>query len=493
MQSTIQPHQKMKTKEMTTLPIGNSIALSPLRRGLLLIALALCCFALGPVPKAFGVSPPPDGGYSGGNTAEGTNALLNLTSGVWNTALGSQTLDHTTTGNQNTATGYQALFSNTTGSLSVANGSQTLYHNTTGTHNTATGFRALYSNTTGGNNTANGFEALAFNTVGVSNNATGYQALYSNTAGNVNTANGYQALVSNTTGDSNNAFGYQALFRNTTGTNNTANGNTVLFNNTTGSNNTANGEGALVSNSTGNGNTATGFEALTFNTTGNNNIALGFGAGTNLTTGDRNIDIGNEGVAGEASTIRIGDSNQSATFIAGIAGATVTGSAVFIDITTGQLGLTSSSERFKDGIESMGKASEALLSLRPVTFHYKKNIDPKGAPQFGLVAEDVEKVNPDLVVRDAQGKVFTVRYEAVNAMLLNEFLKEHRKVEEQETNMMQLKATVAKEEVTAAQQQKEIKALTTALKEQASQIQKVSAQLELNSPRRASQMVLNNQ
>jgi len=492
MQSTIQPHQKMKTKKMTALSIGHSIARSPLRRGLLLLALALCCFALGPAPKAFGVSPAPDGAYPGANTAEGQNALQSVTSGIHNTALGYQTLFSDTTGHDNMASGLQALFSNTTGIYNTGNGAQALYKNTTGNSNTATGFRALYGNTTGGNNTANGFEALAFNTTGVDNMANGFKALYSNTGGSVNSANGYEALYSNTTGNSNNAFGYQALFRNTTGTNNTANGNTVLFNNTTGSNNTANGEGALVSNSTGNGNTATGFEALTFNTTGNNNIALGFGAGTNLTTGDRNIDIGNAGVAGEASTIRIGDSNQSATFIAGIAGATVTGSAVFIDITTGQLGLTSSSERFKDGIESMGKASEALLSLRPVTFHYKKNIDPKGAPQFGLVAEDVEKVNPDLVVRDAKGKVFTVRYEAVNAMLLNEFLKEHRKVEEQETTMMQLKATVAKQEVTAAQQQKEIKALTTALKEQASQIQKVSAQLELNSPR-ASQVVLNNQ
>jgi Chaperone of endosialidase len=209
---------------------------------------------------------------------------------------------------------------------------------------------------------------------------------------------------------------------------------------------------------------------------GSNNIALGYNAGGGLRAGDNNIYIGNPGPIkfDESDTIRIGGDvgfgTQTATFIAGIAGATVTGSAVFIDTTSGQLGLMSSSERFKDGIESMGKASEVLLSLRPVTFHYKKNIDPKGAPQFGLVAEDVEKVNPDLVVRDAKGKVFTVRYEAVNAMLLNEFLKEHRTVQEQ---------------------QKEIKALAAQLKEQAALLQKVSDRLELTKP--APQMAVNNQ
>jgi len=189
---------------------------------------------------------------------------------------------------------------------------------------------------------------------------------------------------------------------------------------------------------------------------------------------------------------------QTATFIAGIANATVSGSAVFIDITTGQLGLTSSSERFKDGIEPMGRASEALLSLRPVTFRYKKNIDLKGAPQFGLVAEEVEKVNPDLVVRDAEGKVFTVRYEAVNAMLLNEFLKEHSTVQElkstvakQEATISRLDVTVAKQETTDAQQQKEIKALIATVKEQASQIQKVSVRLEAS--KSAPQVVVNEQ
>jgi hypothetical protein len=194
-------------------------------------------------------------------------------------------------------------------------------------------------------------------------------------------------------------------------------------------------------------------------TAGNSNIALGYGAGANLTTGNSNIDIGNAGVAGESKTIRIGtNGTQTKTFVAGINGAAVTGAAVKVNA-AGQLGTAPSSARFKDAIKPMDKASEAILMLKPVTFHYKKEIDPEGIPQFGLIAEQVEKVNPDLVARDDEGKVYTVRYEAVNAMLLNEFLKEHRTVEE-------LKATVAKQE-------KAIKALTAGL-------QKVSEQIELS-------------
>jgi hypothetical protein len=215
-------------------------------------------------------------------------------------------------------------------------------------------------------------------------------------------------------------------------------------------------------------NTATGAGALEFNT-GNNNIALGAFAGFKLTTGDNNIHIGNEGVAGESSTIRIGTAGtQKATFIAGIRGATVASGVGVIVGTDGQLGTVTSSERFKEAIKPMDKASEAILALKPVTFRYKRKLDPEGIPQFGLVAEQVEKVNPDLVARDDQGKVITVRYEAVNAMLLNEFLKEHHKVRE-------LEATIA-------QQQKEIKALSASLKQQALQIQKVSDQLEVSKP-----------
>jgi Chaperone of endosialidase len=226
--------------------------------------------------------------------------------------------------------------------------------------------------------------------------------------------------------------------------------------------NTAQGFNALLFNTTGSRNTALGFNALRVNTTGSGNIALGANAGRNLTTGNNNIDIDNQGVSGESNRIRIGTvGTQTAAFIAGIRGAVVPGGIGVIVGTNGQLGTIISSERFKEAIKPMGKASEAILALKPVTFRYKHKLDPQGIPQFGLVAEQVEKVTPDLVARDHQGKVTTVRYEAVNAMLLNEFLKEHRKVQE-------LEAAIA-------QQQKEIKALTASLKEQTVQIRKVRA------------------
>src|SRR5438093_1085981 len=219
------------------------------------------------------------------------------------------------------------------------------------------------------------------------------------------------------------AEGDGALFSLTTGLGNTALGFNTLHDNTTGFINTATGRNALLSNTTGIVNTATGPDALGNNTTGSDNVALGTSAGGALTTGDLNIDIANEGVAGEANTIRIGTSgDQTRTFIAGISGAAVAGAAVKVNA-NGQLGVAPSSERFKAEIKPMDKASEAILALKPVTFRYKKELDPKGIPQFGLVAEQVAKVNPALVDRDGKGEIYTVRYEAVNAMLLNEFLK----------------------------------------------------------------------
>ena len=252
---------------------------------------------------------------------------------------------------------------------------------------------------------------------------------------------------------------------------------------TTGSLNTDTG---CLTNRTGSNNTAVGSNALLNNSTGGTNIALGESAGLNLTTGNNNIDIGNVGVAGESRKIRIGrQGTQTGTFIAGISGVTVANGVGVIINTNGQLGTVVSSQRFKDQIKPMDKASEAILALRPVTFRYKHELDPAGIPQFGLVAEQVEKVNPALVAHDADGKAFTVRYEAVNAMLLNEFLKEHRKVEDQETTIAIVTANVAKQNQTIAQQQKElraiveqqrkeIEALTAALKAQAAQIRKVS-------------------
>src|SRR5882724_1538863 len=292
------------------------------------------------------------------------------------------------------------------------------------------------------NNTVLGDDAL-LNNLGVDNTAIGANALYSNTTGNFNTATGIDALFSNTTGINNTANGNGALVSNTTANNNTANGVAALAQNTTGFNNTANGVGALYSNTTGGRNTASGVSALNHNTTGFNNIALGFLAGDNLTIGNNNIDIGNKGVAGEGNVIRIGkQGTQTATYVAGVSGATVTGTAVVVN-GSGQLGVAPSSQRYKEQIQPMDKASEAILALKPVTFRYKKELDPQGIPQFGLVAEEVEKVNPDLVACDEQGKPYAVQYEAVNAMLLNEFLKEHRKVEQQATTLSAVKSAAA--------------------------------------------------
>ena len=344
--------------------------------------------------------------------------------------------------NNNTALGEDALLNNTSGSVNTAIGFQALNQNTTGTGNTATGIDALYSNTTGGGNTAAGIYALFSNTTGFNNTANGHTALYSNTTGHSNTANGVFALIINTTGEDNTATGFSALYSNTTGRNNTANGYNAMHNSTSGS----------------------------------FNVALGDHAGFNLTTGSNNIEIGNAGLAGDSGKIRIGKvGTQDATFIAGISGVPVAGGVGVIIGSNGKLGTVASSERFKDKIQPMDKASEAILALKPVTFHYKSELDPDSIPQFGLVAEEVEKVNPALVARDADGKVYTVRYEAVNAMLLNEFLKEHRKVEEQSNQIGKQDCKLRTLEATVAE-------LQAALKAQAAQIQKVSDQLRAQAP-----------
>jgi Chaperone of endosialidase len=330
-------------------------------------------------------------------------------------------------------------------------------------------------------NTADGFNALRSLTTGFNNTAIGSGALFSDTDGFGNTAVGLNAMESNTDGFGNAAVGSAALIFNTTGFRNTAMGRRAMILNTTGFHDTATGENALESNTTGNYNTATGVDALGAETTGSLNIALGISAGFNLTTEDNNIDIGNLGVAGDANTIRIGEPTavtdpafgetlpaHTATFIAGIYGTTASGgTAVYIN-SSGQLGTLTSSARFKQDIHSMDKASEAILALQPVTFRYKQELDPKGIPQFGLVAEQVAKVNPDLIVRDAEGKPYSVRYEAVNAMLLNEFLKEHQKVQ-------QLEAALA--------------AVSERLRAQDAKIDKVNAKVELTRP--APQMVAN--
>ena len=361
--------------------------------------------------KGGAVNPPPDGGYPGGNTAEGQNALLSLTTGGQNTAVGFLSLKTDTTGNYNTAIGSGTLLANN------ADG------------NTATGTFALLSNTDGALNTANGALALLSNTTGIANTAVGYGALFSNIHSGGNTAVGYYALTCNISGDANTAIG----------------------------------ESALDQNSTGGGNTAIGHFALFENASGILNIALGFNAGIE-TSGNNNIDIGNIGVQGESNTIRIGGGwggDQTAAFIAGISGTAVVGDAVVVD-GNGQLGTVASSARFKKNIKPMDKTSEAILAVKPVSFQYRS--DSKGTLQFGLIAEEVAKVNPDLVVRNRNGEIYSVRYEAVNAMLLNEFLKEHHRVEELKSAM--------------AQQRNEMGALVARLNEQEARIQKLTAGIE---------------
>lgn len=290
---------------------------------------------------------------------------------------------------------------------------------------------------------------------------------------NTNTDLGLQALAGNTQGFYDTAIGLGALNQNTTGSRNTAVGAETLRFNTTGSYNSGSGSAALISNTLGNYNTGDGEGALFHNTTGSNNIALGYLAGEFLTIGDYNIDIGNTGVADEGHTIRIGDEdNQTKTFIAGINGAGVSGMPVVVN-NLGQLGVAVSSARFKQDVKPMEKASEAILALKPVTFRYKEQVDSQQTPQFGLIAEEVEKVNPDLIVRDEHGNVLTVRYDAVNAMLLNEFLKEHRKVEEQTHKNDQQQATIDRLESIVSQQQKQIENLNAGL-------QKVRVAVELN-------------
>ena len=414
-----------------------SIKFNQVRKLLLLSPLTLACFGL--LPRAQAQT----------NTAYGNGALVSLTSGVWNSGFGFEALNHDTAGKNNTATGLRSLFSDTSGSNNTANGVYALYGNTIGWYNNAVGAFALSNNIIGNFNTANGYAALYRNDAD-GNTATGYGALYHNTTGVQNTAFGLNALASNTTAGSNGSGA------------NTGVGAFALFLNTTGGANTAIGYGALGSS------------------TGGANIALGDLAGFDLTTGNGNIDIGNTGAAVDDSTIRIGKTGtQTATYIAGISGATVAGGVAVIIDASGHLGTIVSSARFKDEIKPMDKASEAILALKPVTFCYKQELDPERIPQFGLVAEEVEKVNPNLVARDAKGEVYTVRYEAVNAMLLNEFLKERRKVEELEAIVdRQQKSFQSK----LAEQDKQIEALASA-------IERVSAQREMSKP--APQVVVN--
>jgi len=455
---------------MKTLHCRKSIGRSlPRRCGFVLIPLAFACFALAQNTQAALPPPPPDGGYPGGNTAEGNNALFNVNTavGINNTAVGANALRDNTTGHDNVAVGSGALANNITGSFNMAVGTAALLNNTAN-FNLAIGFRVGFMNTTGNHLTGIGAAAMRNNTTGGFNTAIGADALRENMTGTDNTAIGADAL-STSTGEENTAVGSGALSSDAGGFNTAvgfsamadASGGNVQFN-------TAVGWNALVS-TTANANVAVGDLALQNDTSGFFNVAIGAATGINQTTGNNNIYIGQGsfGVAGESNTC----------YIQSIFGQLSTGGAAVFVNSAGKLGTTTSSKRFKENIKAMDKASEALFALKPVTFRYKKEIEPKAIPQWGLVAEDVEKVNPDLVIRDAEGKVNTVRYDQVYNMMLNEFLKEHKKVQE-------LEATVG-------QQQKGMEALIAQVREQAAQIQKVSAQMKMNKP--APQVVANSE
>jgi trimeric autotransporter adhesin len=333
---------------------------------------------------------------------------------------------------QNTKLGTGALASDTSGADDTALGYYALFSNMKGNYNTATGLHSLRQNTSASYNTATGVNSLRYNTTGLQNTATGLDALFGNISGADNTASGFQAL-DKSDGDQNTATGVSALY-NSGLLGNTATGLMALFNNSN-FGNTADGAKALFSDTTLSLNTASGFEALYANTAASGdcdiapcNIGLGYQAGANLTNGIFDIYIGNAGAATESNTTRIGYPNlQSATYIAGISGAAVVGSDVVVS-GSGQLGVVMSSARFKRDIRSMGEASNDLMKLRPVTFRYKN--DPSGARRYGLVAEEVQRVYPELVTYGADGKVETVRYSMLNAMLLNELQKQARMVED---------------------------------------------------------------
>jgi trimeric autotransporter adhesin len=505
---------EMKTKTMKNPKIRKSNDHLFCQRILLLVSVLLAWSGLGQLaPKAFGVVPPPDGDYPGRNTAEGHKALFSLTTGTDNAALGYSSLQTLTTGSlntgigawtlalntadYNTACGGAALLFNGTGTDNTAVGTAALLFNTIGEGNTATGAFALYSNTEGDFNTANGEFSLYFNSTGQRNTAIGDSALYQNTVGSRNTAVGNAALVSNTEGEDNTAVGQAALQSNGGNGNtaigsgalsdnqaslNTAVGINALESNTVGNENTAVGAGALEVNTIGVENTGLGYQALE-NSTGDKNTAVGFHALV-FTTGNFNTAIGREALSADqtgSSNIGVGDQAGSVVTTAshviciGAPGGNVNNScfigniweqpggsqAVYVN-GSGKLGAQVSSRRFKDEIKPMQQSSEVIYGLKPVSFRYKPEIEPTRPLCFGLIAEEVEKVSPDLIVRGSDGQVNSVRYDAVNAMLLNEFLKEHQTVQE-------LKKQVAK--------------LTAGL-------QKVSAQLELT--KSTPQTALNN-
>ena len=392
--------------------------------------------------------------------------------GTQNVFLGIQAGNLALTGTHNTGVGFAALEDLTTGTFT--------------SDNTAVGWAALDTLTSGSSNTAVGAAALGGSTSG-GNTAIGFQALQGNTNSSNNTGVGIRALTHAGTSADNVAIGADAGRATNTGVQNTVIGSSAFFASVVGSNNTAVGYRALFT-STAADNTAMGWKALE-NTTGSTNIGIGKNGGQAITTGSNNIDIGNVGAV-ESNTIRIGTSGtQTATFIAGISGATASGGATVFVNASGQLGTLTSSRRFKTDIKPMDDASSVLHSLKPVTFHYKSEIDAKGIAQFGLIAEEVEKVCPDLVIRDEKGELQTVRYEQVNAMLLNEFLKEHKRIaemkKEEQSQLAALRSENAKLREENAANAKRLATLETRDKEREARL----TRLEISMP--AAQPVAN--
>ena len=361
---------------------------------------------------------------------------------LWSVAAYAQlpSTNDTSDGNDNTGMGTRAL-----GGPAAS---------TTGASNTAAGYEALYSNTSGSYDTAMGAYALSLNTSGIFDTATGTAALQYNTIGYYNTASGTGALKFNTTGSYNTASGANALQFNTYGFNNVASGDFALGSNTTGNNNTGDGSGALASNIGGSYNSASGAGALGSNLNGSYNIAFGYQAGHNVVGNDNNIDIGNEGSAEDSGVIRIGTpGTQTGTAIAGIYGTSVPGGIEVVINSKGHLGVKISARRYKDDIQTMGESSERLYRLQPVTFRYKE-AEPDGARpvQYGLVAEEVAKIYPELVVRNDNGTIQGVRYDELAPMLLNEVQKQQKIVATQA-------AKIAAEDQRAAAQDAKIASL----------------------------------
>ena len=439
---------------------------------LFIVASAVAWFSTSPLTQA--VVPKPDGGYGPplygpGNTAEGDDALFRLAFGGYNTGVGWVSLYSNIGGSFNTALGSAALLSNTA-SENTATGAGALLFNTTGSQNTANGAFALINNTTGMTNTAVGDAALEANITGISNTAVGAFALQASNS-TFNTAVGVGALMANQFSE-NTAVGHLALAANNLGGSNTAVGFQALFTETDGLGNSAFGDNAMSSFMNGDKNTAAGVGALGQLTNGDKNTAMGSDAGSAQTVGSGNVYIGADVTGANGENDHTYVRNINTTSVSG--GGT---DAVTIDLSTGLLGHLSSSRRHKEHIEPMNDASDTLFRLKPVTYRYKKEIDVTQSLDYGLVAEEVAAVDPNLVACNKDGRVETVRYTAVNAMLLNEFLKEHKAFVEEQHKVSDLQARVAR-------QQKQIEALTAGL-------QKVSAQFEVSQI--APRTVLNNQ